>query len=132
MRTSAAHALLESLKSVGVDYVFCNPGSDFAPVIEELATGPTGDFPQFLTVADERLAPALAHGYYLASGDMAAMMVHVNVGLANAVMGLINARSDDIPMFVLAGRTPLSTGDRTGARDSPIQYGQEMYDQGAL
>jgi acetolactate synthase I/II/III large subunit len=132
MKPSGARALLEALKSVGVDYVFCNPGSDFAPVIEELALGPADDFPQFFTVVDERLAPALAHGLYLAAGQMAAIMVHVNVGLANTVMGLINARSDDIPMFVLSGKTPLSTGQRTGARDSPIQYGQEMYDQGAL
>ena len=53
-------------------------------------------------------------------------------GLANCVMGLINAASENIPLFMLAGRTPITEFDRTGARMTPIQYGQEMRDQAAL
>jgi acetolactate synthase-1/2/3 large subunit len=59
-------------------------------------------------------------------------MVHVNVGLANCIMGLINAASENIPMVVLAGRTPVTEHQRLGARMTPIQYGQEMRDQSAM
>jgi acetolactate synthase-1/2/3 large subunit len=75
---------------------------------------------------------AMAHGHWLVTGRPQAVMVHVNVGLANAVMGVINAASDNVPVFVLSGRTPLTESGRKGGRMTPIQYGQEMYDQTSL
>ena len=74
----------------------------------------------------------MAHGHYLVSGRPQAIMVHVNVGLANAAMGVINAASDNIPLVMMSGRTPLTEHDRPGGRVSQIQYGQEMYDQTSL
>ena len=74
----------------------------------------------------------MAHGYYLATGRPQAVMVHTNVGLANAVMGLINAASDNVPMLVIGGRTPVLEHGRPGARTVPIGWGQEMLDQHAL
>jgi len=68
----------------------------------------------------------------LVTGRAQAVMVHVNVGLANSVMGVINAASDNIPMLVMSGRTPISERGRKGARMTPIQYGQEMFDQTSL
>ena len=44
-------------------------------------------------------------------------------------MGLLNARSDDVPIFMISGRNPLTEGSRMGSRHTPIQYGQEMFDQ---
>ncbi len=46
------------------------------------------------------------HGYYLVSARPQAVMVHVNVGLANAVMGAINAASDNVLLLLMSGRTP--------------------------
>lgn len=129
----AAEALLRALKSNGVDYLFANAGSDFAPVIEAMASvRDDGAIPETITVAHESVAVAMAHGYFLATGRAQAAMVHVNVGLANAAMGLINAHSDDVPVIMLSGRTPLTEHDRPGARVSPIQYGQEQFDQTSL
>jgi len=126
---SAGEAILRSLKSNGIDYLFINPGSDFAPLIEAYAkTGGQG-IPQAITAAHENIVVSMAHGYFLATGQMAAAAVHVNVGLANAAMGMLNAHSDDVPIFLLSGRNPLTEGDRMGSRHTPIQYGQEMFDQ---
>lgn len=128
---TAAEALLEALSDGGIDYLFANAGTDFPPVIEALAQmGKTA--PMALTIPHESVAVAMAHGAWLASGRVQAVMVHVNVGLANAVMGLINARSDDVPMLMMSGRTPLTETGRKGRRMSPVQYGQEMYDQTGL
>lgn len=56
-------------------------------------------------------------------------MVHENVGLANALMGIINAASDNIPIFLMAGRTPFTEERCLGARSLPIHWGQDMRDQ---
>lgn len=129
---SAGEAILRSLKNNGIDFVFMNSGSDFAPIIEALASADASTIPEIVTAPHENVAVAMAHGYYLATGRMQAAAVHVNVGLANAVMGLLNAASDDVPIFMLSGRNPLTEGTRLGSRSTPIQYGQEMFDQTAL
>lgn len=126
---SAGEAILRSLKSNGVDTLFINPGSDFAPIIEAYAKTGGVDVPEAIAAAHENVVVTMAHGYFLATGKMAAAAVHVNVGLANAVMGLLNARSDDVPIFMISGRNPLTEGSRMGSRHTPIQYGQEMFDQ---
>jgi acetolactate synthase-1/2/3 large subunit len=108
--TIAAEALLMRLKAHGIDYLFANGGTDFAPIIEAYVTGGAkgSAMPQPLIIPHETAAVAMAHGYYLATGRPQAVMVHVNVGLANCIMGLINAASENIPIVVLAGRTPIT------------------------
>ena len=131
---NAAEALLTRLKQNGVEYLCANAGTDFAPIIEGYASAgmSDGSMPMPLAIPHETAAVAMAHGYYLVTGPPQAVMVHVNVGLANAVMEIINAASDRILLFMMAGRTPLSEFDRRGARMTPIQYGQEMRDQAAM
>lgn len=132
--TTAAEALLATLAARGVEYLFANPGTDFAPVIEGLARAPGAGIPvpRALGIAHENVATAMAHGYWLATGRPQAVMVHVNVGLANTLMGVINAARDQVPMLLLSGRTPIGEGERTGARDLPIHWGQEMRDQAGM
>lgn len=129
---TGAEALLLALKDSGVKYLFANAGTDFPPVIEALARLPADAVPEPLTIPHENAAVSMAHGYWLVTGEAQALMVHVNVGLANAVMGVINAASDEVPMLVLSGRTPITETGRKGGRVTPIQYGQEMYDQASL
>lgn len=129
---TGGEALLMALKSSGIEYVFANAGTDFPPIIEGLARLSSSSVPIPVTVPHETAGVAMAHGYWLATGRAQAVMVHVNVGLANAAMGVINAASDDVPMMVMSGRTPLTETGRKGGRMTPIQYGQEMYDQTGL
>jgi acetolactate synthase-1/2/3 large subunit len=130
---TGAEAVLMTLKANGIDYLFANAGTDFPSIIEAFAArGPGGQVPVPVTIPHETAAVAMAHGYYLVSGRPQAVMVHVNVGLANAAMGVINAASDNIPMLVMSGRTPITEHGRLGARVTPIQYGQEMFDQTSI
>lgn len=131
---SGGELLLRSLKAQGLDYFLANAGSDFAPIVEAYARVGTGspDLPEPIVVPHESALVAMAHGYWLATGRPQAAMVHVNVGLANAAMGVINAAADDVPVMLLSGRTPLTEHDRPGARRTPIQYGQEQFDQTSL
>ncbi|NNJ74631.1 MAG: thiamine pyrophosphate-requiring protein [Anderseniella sp.] len=131
---TAAEAILVRLKQHDIDYLFANAGTDFAPVIEIYSKNQQSDLPipTPIIAPHETAAVAMAHGYYLATGKPQAVMVHVNVGLANALMGIINAASDNIPIFLMAGRTPATEGARLGARSLPIHWGQDMRDQSAI
>ena len=131
---TAGGALFGKLKALGVEYVFANSGTDFPPIIEGLieARNEGIDLPQAITVPHEHVAVGMAHGYYQISGRAQAVMLHTNVGLSNGATGLINAACDQVPMFVMSGRTPVAEGGRFGARTVPIGWGQEMYDQTAL
>jgi acetolactate synthase-1/2/3 large subunit len=130
--SNGAESVLTGLRFHGVDYLFANAGTDFPPIIEALASLSENETPQAILIPHENAAMAMAHGYFLVSGKPQAVMVHVNVGLANAAMGVINAASDNIPIVVMSGRTPITESGRPGARMTPIQYGQEMYDQSSL
>ncbi len=131
----AAAAFLTRLGQLGVKYLFANSGTDFAPLIEAYESATDEQlkrWPRPLAISHETVAVSMAHGAFLTAGQPQAVMVHVNVGLANSLMGLINAQSDNIPILMFAGRTPLTEYQREGARMTPIQYGQEMRDQSGM
>ncbi len=131
---SAGGAIFGKLGALGVDYVFVNSGTDFPPVIEGLIEARDQDLslPTPITVPHEHVAVGMAHGYYQISGRPQAVMLHTNVGLANGVIGSINASCDQIPILLMSGRTPVTEKDRFGARTVPIGWGQEMFDQAAM
>ncbi len=131
---SLAEAYLALLKDRGVDYLFGNAGTDFASVIEALSKSMidgTGA-PTPVTVPHENLAVSMAHGYFLATGKPQAVMVHVNVGTANAICGITNAARENVPIIFTSGRTPLTEAGAPGARSIYIHWGQEMFDQAGM
>jgi acetolactate synthase-1/2/3 large subunit len=132
---SAAEAFLALLAARGVEYLFANAGTDFAPLAEAYAKGRAlgRPMPQPVLTPHENLGVAMAHGYAMVSGRAQAMMVHVGVGTANALNGLINAARQNVPLLFCAGRTPLTeSGALAGARNNFIQWAQEHFDQGAM
>jgi acetolactate synthase-1/2/3 large subunit len=131
---SVAEAFLRSLKRRGIDYVLANAGTDFAPVIEGLVAlaGRGEPMPTFLTIPHENLAVAMAHGYYQVAGKPAAVMVHVTVGTGNTVCALMNAARDNVPLLLMAGRTPHTQSGHIASRSAPIHWGQENFDQAGV
>ena len=135
IRETAAWAFLTRLKQHGVTRMLCNSGTDFAPIIEAYESASNDerqDFPELLTITHETVAAGMAHGAYLVTGDTQAIMVHVHVGLANALMGVINQQSDNIPVLVFAGKTPVTEFSQDGARMTPQQAGQDVFDQNGI
>lgn len=131
---SAAEAYLTLLKDRDVDYLFGNAGTDFPSIIEGLSKSLTGEgsAPTPITVPHENLGVAMAHGYYVATGRLASVMVHVNVGTANAICGVMNAARENVPVLMTSGRTPLTEEGFDGSRSLYIHWGQEMFDQGGV
>ena len=134
-QTTAAEAYLTLMADRGVDYLFANAGTDFAPLIEAMSKIEIngGKLPKPVTVPHENVAVSMALGYYLATGKPQLVMVHVNVGTANAICGVMNAWRGNVPILFSAGRTPYSEeGGLLGQRSGEIHWPQEMRDQGAM
>src|SRR5436309_7650604 len=132
---TAADAWLGLLAARGVEYLFANGGTDFAPVVEACAKGQALGWrlPEVVIVPHENLGVAMAHGYTMITGRPQAMMVHVGVGTANAINGLINASRQNIPILFSAGRTPITeSGVLPAARNNYIHWAQEHFDQGGM
>ena len=132
---TAADAWLGLMASRGIDYLFANGGTDFAPVVEAYAKGQKLGWrlPKIVIVPHENMGVAMAHGYAMVTGKPQAMMVHVGVGTANSINGLINASRQNIPILFTAGRTPITeSGALPAARNNYIHWAQEHFDQGGM
>src|SRR5688572_5138489 len=132
---TAADAWLGLLAARGIEYLFANGGTDFAPLVEAYAKGQKLGWrlPQIVIVPHENMGVAMAHGYAMVTGKPQAMMVHVGVGTANSINGLINASRQNVPVLFTAGRTPLTeSGALPAARNNYIHWAQEHFDQGGM
>src|SRR5215471_7668149 len=132
--TSVAEAYLALLADRGVEILFANAGTDFAPIVEAYAKAAHSGLaaPKPLIATHENLALSMAHGYAIASGKVPAVMVHVSVGTANAICGIFNAAREYVPILFTAGRSPLTEEGVFGARDTYIHWAQEMFDQAGM
>ena len=131
---SCAEAYLKLLSNYGVDYLFMNPGTDTAPLNEVFAKFAAKGIekPSLVLVPHEIAATSMAYGYALVSGKPQVVMVHVIVGTANALGGVMSAYRARVPMIFTAGRTPITEEGFEGSRDISVHWGQESFDQGGL
>jgi acetolactate synthase-1/2/3 large subunit len=131
---NVAGAYLALLADRGVDYLFGNAGTDFAPLVEAYARAAQTNIPvpRPILAAHENLAVAMAHGYAMLSRRIPAVMVHVSVGTANMICAAMNASRENIAILLTAGRSPLTETGLIGSRDGYIHWAQEMYDQAGM
>ncbi|OBH56364.1 hypothetical protein A5685_08220 [Mycobacterium colombiense] len=139
MPQTAATRYLAALAEQGIESFFVNAGTDFAPIVEAYAENKADNkkdggprLPTPVICAHENLAGGMAHGAALVTGRPQALMLHVNVGTGNAVCSVANAARDRVPLLVTAGRSPILESGATGARDLPIHWSQEMFDQASM
>ena len=131
---SVAGAYLALLADRGVDYLFGNAGTDFAPIIEAYAQAAQSGVavPRPMLATHENLAVAMAHGYGMVSRRIPAVMAHVSVGTANMVCAAMNAARENVAILLTAGRSPLTESGLLGSRDGYIHWAQEMFDQAGM
>ncbi len=134
-KISGAHALLDGLNDIGIDYIFANLGTDHAPIIEELAKWDRSNRkrPPVIICPHENVAVHMAGGYALATGRGQAVLVHVDAGTANAAMAMHNLFRTRIPVLLMAGRAPFTIhGEMTGSRDTYVHFVQDPYDMASI
>ena len=133
--SSGAEAFLAQMKALGaVHYMFANTGTDHGPLIEALAKTAKDDPHdiQLVVAPHEMAAVSMAHGYYNVTQKPQMVLVHTLPGTANALGGVINAASCNVPLFLVAGRTPITEGELRGGKSQNIHWRQESRDQGAI
>jgi acetolactate synthase-1/2/3 large subunit len=130
----AAEDYLDALAAHDIEHLFCNPGTDFAPIVEAFAraAGTNRKVPRPMVVPHENAALSMAHGFTMVTGKPQAVMLHTNVGTANAINMLIDASRDRIPVLLTSGRTPFTETGAEGSRSVYIHWAQEMYDQAGM
>jgi acetolactate synthase-1/2/3 large subunit len=132
-QSTGADVFLQRLHELGIDTIFANAGTDFPPIVEALSKlSAIGRPLRAIAVPHENLAVSMAYGHYLVSGRPQVIMLHVNVGTANAVCAMMNAYRERIPLVVAAGRTPFTETGHVGSRSLFIHWAQEMFDQASL
>ncbi len=131
--STGAEAFLEQVRALGVvRYMFANTGTDHGPLIEALAKS-GGEDPRSIrpiVVPHEMAAVSMAHGYYNVTHKPQVVLVHTLPGTANALGGILNANSSNVPLFLVAGRTPITEGELRGGKSQNIHWRQESRDQG--
>ena len=135
IRQTTAHYFLEGLNELGIEYLFCNLGTDHAPLIEEMARRRRHGRPMPKTVLcpHENTAVHMAAGYAIATGRGQGVLVHVDAGTANAAMALHNLFRARLPVLLMAGRAPFtSRGELPGSRDTYVNFVQEPFDQASI
>ena len=95
--------MVDVLKTLGLDYVACNPGSSFRSLHESVVNYGGNSKPELLTCMHEESSVAIAHGYAKAAGKPMAVLAHGTVGLQHASMAIYNAWCDRVPIVVVAG-----------------------------
>jgi benzoylformate decarboxylase len=98
---SGKQAFLQILKQEGVELMFGNPGTTELPLMDGLAREPGI---RYILALQEAVAIAMADGYGLASGKLAAVNVHTSPGLGNAMGMLYDAMHSGSPMLLTAGQ----------------------------
>lgn len=132
---TTANYFLEGLNEIGIEYLFCNFGTDYAPLIEEMARWRSEGrpFPKTLLCPHENTAVNMAVGYAMATGRGQAVMVHVDAGTSNSAMAMHDACRSRIPLLLMAGKAPYTVrGELPGSRDTYVHFIQEPFDQGAI
>jgi acetolactate synthase-1/2/3 large subunit len=132
---STAYYLLEGLNEIGIDYLFCNFGTDHAPIIEEMAhRARRGEpVPKVVRCPHENTAAHMAAGYALVTGRGQGVLVHVDVGTANTATAMHNMFRSRLPVLLMAGKAPYTShNELVGTRDTHVHWVQEPFDQASL
>lgn len=104
---------VDLIESQGVEYIFCSPGTEWAPVWEALAKRQAGgrDELRYINCRHEMLAVSMAMGYAECTGKLPAVLLHSGIGTLHGSMALRNAYFAKAPMIVFSGETYEHTGD---------------------
>lgn len=131
----AAEALMASMKLNGIDRLWFVSGTELAffqeTVVKHKALGKP--VPQLMTMTHENAALAAACGETIVTRRPSSAAFHVECGLINAGGALHNADRGRYPVLIMSGYPPSAeSGSVPGARNSYIQWYQQIRDQGEL
>jgi acetolactate synthase-1/2/3 large subunit len=99
---TAADALVEQLRSYGVDRVFGTCGHTNIALLDAIGRSDI----DFVIARHEQTAAHAADGYARATGRPGVLLMHVGPGMMNAVTGVATAALDSVPLVAISGDIP--------------------------
>jgi len=123
--------LIKLLQNHGIEYIFCSPGSEWAPVWENLAQrfGNGDDRIKYINCRDETLAVSTALGYAKYSKKLSALLFHANVGPLHGAMAIRAALMFHAPMMIISSYTA-EYGDYQGNKKWETHWLSHLSDVG--
>ncbi len=132
---TTARYFIDGLTEAGIEYLFCNLGTDHVTLIDELArcAAEGRPAPRVVLCPHENVAIHMAGGYAAMTGQGQGVLVHVDAGTANAAMGMHNLMRARLPVMLMAGRAPFTLhGELPGSRDNYVHFVQDPFDIASL
>ncbi|WP_131739602.1 thiamine pyrophosphate-binding protein [Actinomadura roseirufa] len=125
-------ALLEIARDEGVTRIFGNPGTTELPLMDALVEAPDLEYVLGL---QEGSVVAMADGYARASRRPALVSLHVAAGVANGLIGMLNALRSRTPLVIVAGQQdrrhlvqdPMLSGDLVGLAAAATKSALEVH-----
>ena len=100
VRMEGKRALMEMLKAEGVEYIFGNPGTSEAAIMDILEEYPAI---KYMLATQEGVAMGMADGYAIATGRPSFVNLHIETGLANGISLLHHAWEGGTPIVLTSG-----------------------------
>lgn len=100
------------LRLCGFKYAALNPGASYRGLHDSLVNHLGNRDPGMLLCLHEDHVVGIAHGYAKATDEPMAAIVHSNVGLMHAHMGIFNAYCDRVPMMIVGATGPVDAHQR--------------------
>ncbi|WP_420226394.1 thiamine pyrophosphate-binding protein [Pigmentiphaga litoralis] len=104
--------LADIIRQLDLKYLSINPGASLRGLHDSLVNYLGNDDPQMLLCLHEDHAVSIAHGYAKVTGKPMGVVVHSNVGLMHASMGIFNAWCDRVPIVVIGATGPVDAAQR--------------------
>jgi len=99
----ASDFMVDLIRSLGIEYAACNPGSSFEGLHESIINYGNNTRPELITCCHEESAVAMAHGYAKIEGRPMLALLHGTIGVQHAAMAIYNAYADRTPIVMIAG-----------------------------
>lgn len=99
-KLAGKHALLQMFRAEGVEYMFGNPGTSEAPMMNVMKEYP--DI-KYVLVLQEGVAVGMAEGYARSTGKVPLVSLHIDNGMANGLSLMIDQKYAGTPMVLTAG-----------------------------
>lgn len=103
MKLNGAQIFCETLKDLGVEYIFGYPGGAVLYLYDELFKTPEL---KHVLCRHEQGGVHMADGYAKVSGKVGVALVTSGPGATNALTGLATAHMDSVPIVVFSGQVP--------------------------
>lgn len=132
---TVSDAMVAAMAMAGVERIWFVSGTELAHFQEATTKAKVlgRKSPKLMTMTHENAALAAACGETAVTGKPSVAVFHVDNGLLNAGAAIHNADRGHYPVLMMSGYPPSAEpGSMPGARDSFIQWFQQVPDQGAI